>query len=99
MIKCHLGGINSTEYKKGMILKIGLFAQDKAIYYVQFVTHDSQIAFGSTIQREACEFIRVDRSLVQVIWEDGGQESFRKGLSSKRKTIICSLKVAIRKRK
>ena len=98
IVKGHLGNCSSIrEYKLKKIDEIYEFAQDKAIYLMQFVTSEDQIAYGSTIQKEVCKMVKVAAGMNLSVWDEGGKTAFRKGISSKRKTIMYSVQGALKK--
>ena len=99
-MKGYMGGYETIKtYRDRKIEDIYEFALDKAIYVVQFIRDDKMIEYGSNAQKEACNFCRIGGELARSIWEDGGLEAFRKGVSVKRKTIVSAVRECIKKSK
>ena len=100
IVKGHLVGYdNVEEYRSKKLNEISEFAQDKAIYVIQFIHDDSLIEFGSHAQREACKYCAISEGMQQSIWENGGLESFRRGISLKRKVILSAVRECIKRGK
>ena len=100
LVKGHMGGYETIKtYRDRKIEDIYEFALDKAIYVVQFIRDDKMIEYGSNAQKEACKFCGIGGELARSIWEDGGLEAFRKGVSVKRKTIVSAVRECIKKSK
>ena len=98
IVKGHLGNCSTIcEYKLQKIDEINDFAQDKAIYLIQFITSEDQIAYGSTIQKQACKMVKVANGMNLSVWDEGGKSAFWKGISNKRKTIMYSIQAAVKK--
>ena len=66
---------------------------------MQFITTDKDLEFGGTVQENAMEYLNIDDKNAKRVWELGGRESFRKGISTKRKTTMYGVKTAITKSK
>ena len=84
-------------YKLKKIDKLNEFAQDKkAIYLMQFITSEEQIAYGSMIQKEVCKMVKVANGMNLSVWDEGGKSAFHKGILSKRKTIMYMVQGAVK---
>ena len=100
IVKSHMGGYqNMKSYREQKVEDIYDFAQEKAIYLIQFIRDDEMIAYGSPAQKEACGFCSIEGEVAKSIWEDGGLEAFRRGISTKRKTILSAIRETMKKSK
>ena len=80
--------------------KVKQFAQEKAIYMVQFITSDRMVGWGSVFQKVACSYcgLENERSL-EIMWDNGLMDAFRKGIAAKRKSIMHNMKEEIKQSK
>ena len=95
-LRIHLAGnTNLEDYIQSQNGYINDFAQTKAFYVMQFITDDSEICYGSVVQRNVCTFLKVDNTHARRVWENGGMNAFRNGIGTKKKMMMYGVKTAI----
>lgn len=100
VVKSHIAGnADLREYHQKKMKEINEFAQEKAIYVVQFVTNEESLLYGGILQRQVCAANEIQGDWAKTIWDEGGKETFRRGLGSKRKSILATIQRTIVKSK